>query len=237
MVGVCAIIALHALFKLLFGFPKLFFNFNSMALLGQPIRRVFVFFVPFFFSIIQICVVGATLVVFTLFMTSGTNINIQAGTEFYMPEVRKTYMTWYAYYGSLLLFLMMYLYISFFISIQRTLIGTLVSQWYFSTTRMWLKGSLVKGCKAVCKHIGTIYFHCFVVAIYWPFRNVMAFVMHRFNKIQYANGCHIFMIKCCTLFVRVHRSRLRFAYSQALYQTVLFGDTFTIAGIKLYFLR
>jgi hypothetical protein len=237
MVGLCCLMGLYSLFKMLFNFPTVFFNFTTMNYLGGPIKRIFIFFVPLIFSFIQIAVIGVTMILFLLFMTSGYNVNVPAGPEFYMPEVRKTYMTWYAYYGSFLLFGLMYLYISFFISVQRTLIGTLVSQWYFSKTRMWLKGSMLKGCKTVCKHIGTLFYHGFVIALVWPFRSLLAFVMARFNKIKYANSCHICCIKCCTLFIRLYRDRLRWTYSQALYQTVIFGDTFTIAGIKLYFLR
>lgn len=235
--AICAILAFWSLLKMLFNFPTVFFNFTCQNYIGGPTKRVFIYFVPLVFSFIQIAVIGLTMVLFVLFMTSGYNINVPTGPEFYMPEVRKTLMTWYAYYGSFLLFALMYLYISFFTSVQRTLIATLVSQWYFSKTRLWLKGSICKGYRAVCKHIGTLFYHGFIIAIYWPFRSLMAFVMSRFNQIKYANGCHICLIKCCTLFVRLYRDRLRWTFSQALYQTVIFGDTFTIAGIKLYFLR
>jgi hypothetical protein len=237
MVGGCGLIAVYSILKLLFGFPKLLFNFNSMEILAAPIRRVFVFIVPFAFNLIQIAVIGITMVLFTLFMTSGYNINVPTGPEFYMPEVRKTLMTWYAYYGSFLLFFLMYLYVSFFISVQRTLVATLIAQWYFSKTQEWLKGSVINGYKVVCKHIGTLFYHGFIIALIWPFRKFSGYFMHKFNQIKYANGFHLFFIKICTCCIRFHETKWKYTYSQALYQTTLFGDNFTIAGIKLYYLR
>ena len=71
----------------------------------------------------------------------------------------------------------------------------------------------------------------------WPLRKVSGFFMRQFNKIKYANGCHLFLIKMCTCCVRLHETRWKYIYSQALYQTTIFGDDFTIAGIKLYYLR
>lgn len=237
MVGGCGLLGVYSLLKMVFNFQTIFFSFTSQTYIGGPIKRVFVFFVPFFFSLIQFGVIAVSMLLFVLFMTSGYNVNVPSGPEFFMPEVRKTLMTWYAYYGSFLLFSMMYLYISVVISVQRSMIATLVAQWYFSKTRMWLKGSIWKGCRAVCKHVGSIFHHSFIIAVIWPLRILMAFVMARFNQIKYANSVHMCMIKCCSLCVMFYRDTLRWKYSQALYQTVIFGDTFKIAGIKMYYLR
>ena len=89
----------------------------------------------------------------------------------------------------------------------------------------------------VFKHIGTIFYHGLIIAIAWPFRKVGGFLMHMFNRIKYANGCHILIIKCCKCCTVMYDTKWKYIYSQALYQTVIFGDDFKIAGEKLYYLR
>lgn len=217
-IGLCLILGVYSLFKFIFSVPKLFFNFKSMPILGKPLRRCFIFFVPIVFSLILIFIIALTMISFVAFMTSGYNINIKAGPDFYMPEVRKTYMTWYAYYGSFLLLFMMYLYVSFFIGLQRTLIATLISQYYFSKTKDYLKGTVYKGYRKVFKHIGTLFYHALSIALAWPFRKMFGCAMHYFNGIKFANGFHILLIKCCTCCVRFYETRWKYRFSQALYQ-------------------
>jgi hypothetical protein len=79
--GVAALILVATLLKMIFGFPKLLFNFRSMEILGKPARRFFMFVVPFVFSVLQIVLLGSFLLTFIVYMTSGGNINVAAGRK------------------------------------------------------------------------------------------------------------------------------------------------------------
>lgn len=131
-------------------------------------------------------------------------------------------MTWYAYYGSFLLFFVLYVYIAFFISVQRTLICTMISQWYFTKTRMWLSGTLCKGYRVVFRHLGSIFYHGFIIAFLWPFRKIGQLFKNYINKIEYANGCQMCIIKCLKCLIMAYDKKFKYQYSQALYQVTNF---------------
>lgn len=111
-----------------------------------------------------------------------------------------------------------YLYSSSILAYQRSLIATLVSQWYFSKTRLWLSGTLMKGVKVVNTHFGSIVYHSYVVALIRPLRVIVLPFKRYFDRIKYANKSQIFLIKCCKLCVSCYESRWKYRTSEALYQ-------------------
>ena len=127
-------------------------------------------------------------------------------------------MTWYAYYGCILLFFVLYIYLGFFLGLQRVIISTMVSQWYFTKTRMWLSGTLCKALKIVRYHMGSLLYHSFIINLIAPIRDFSGFFKRRIDKIVYANGCQMCWIRSCKCIITNYERRLKYIFSEALNQ-------------------
>jgi Plasma-membrane choline transporter len=107
---------------------------------------------------------------------------------------------------------------SFVINCQRALIGTMIAQWYFSTTRLWLTGTLSRGLKVLFFHIGTMFYHSLFMALIRPFRFSCHIFKRYFDTIEYANKTQMFMIKCCKCCVTLYENKFKYMMNENIYQ-------------------
>ena len=98
------------------------------------------------------------------------------------------------------------------------MIGTLVSQWYFSKHRQWLRGTFFKGIKAVYYHLGTMMYHSYIEAFIQPWRLLFEPLKRYINRIQYSNKMQRLLICCCKCCVMWYDTNWKYKASDTLYQ-------------------
>lgn len=211
-------------------FPKIMENFQFFLYFGGAVRKFFVLWIPLFGAILQIVFITAFINMFTIIMTTGTNEDISAGrnaayltlAEFYEPIVRITIIKWYAYYSIFGFLLILYFYLSFFVTFMRCWTTSIVSQWYFCKTKDWLTGTFCKGFKTTLVHIGSIMYHGYYVTPLVPFRSFFSGLKAWFDSIEYSKTYQICAIKCCRFPILCYEKRCKYNFSKALYHVPIF---------------
>lgn len=148
------------------------FCFGCFPLMGKAIRKWGVFFFMTYIVIPHLVLFAFAGVTQVALITSGSNIDAETGKDFFEPFVRRSRIQPWALYAPFFIWYVVFVISGLMVTRQRSMISTIVSQWYFSRTKEWLKScQLIKiGYQSIGMHMGTYAAHTLFIMFFYPIR-------------------------------------------------------------------
>lgn len=125
--------------------------------------------------------------------------------------------------------------IAFFHYACQFVLITVASIWYFAVDRNDLGSPVLTGIGwAFGKHMGTLAFGSFVLALVWTLQIILSYLYKKAKEIDGKNGFFSYIIGCIQCFVLCFERIIKYISKHAFVETVLRSSGFCAASVKAF---
>jgi hypothetical protein len=200
-------------------------------------RNRYTYMAIFFGTVLKLFVSSLCLLILWMVINTGFNQNVDAGSQFFVPQVRATLYEWFNVCGIILACFLFYFLIVLTKSLEKGVVFSIFAQWYFSRTRLWLERVLRKAISALKPNFYSFVYYTALnkslFPLYWILRKMKVYI----DSIDIARPRHVRFIRFVKPFVYFYDIYLKYKAPSSLLNLVLFGENMNLSGYRIYYLK